>query len=525
MVCEIFFSVLYITHLATDIARDKRLSDLPAITTASFDNSLASAEKGGRGIHDCSPLDRHFLSYGERGSPPQVRLQEIGGGTPQYSTAKSIVSNVAVITTPSAEPTIAGEPPLPSTSSGPATTPDQGQEQEPAGRLAGGESHPPSAFDSTAHSHSRTRSRASQASGLLSIITLPSFIAHERSRPHSTSAGVQAESPVRPPPRRRYSAFGQRFSGSDSADEGAGGKRSPLHIFTSALKRSNSATSPVRSFSPPSRRSSRRSLGRLNLSSGNADEAAIEWKRLPPLPSGIHPTQPRRASAAEEPATERLPSYCESESGPPLFLPVHIPLPPSPSTLASSVSSLSYAPPSPEGIAPTNGFTTTYASYPPLPPSVPSTPGQFSYPPTPHSVNTSADSRMAHPTDHTVALAINTLNSLPGGADRTDPNLVSPMTATTLRARPGNYDGFMPPSPDGYDGPELPAYRRSVGSTHPQHSYIQEAVLPSPPLPAIPVTPPPPPPMSPRGPRPLPPTPGQLSRSGTLSSQMSSIGL
>ena len=108
------------TRLQSDIAWGGQLSDLPTFATNSLVNSPTSLEKSRSVIQGRSPLDRHPPPHGEQESPSQARLQEIGGGKPWYSMARSIISNVAVITTPSAEPTIAGDSPLPSSSSGQA---------------------------------------------------------------------------------------------------------------------------------------------------------------------------------------------------------------------------------------------------------------------------------------------------------------------------------------------------------------------------------------------------------------------
>ena len=499
---------------------DRRLSNLPNLTTGPFDYVPSSLEKSGCNIRDLSPLDRHPHSDGEGDSALaiQPRLQEISGNKPRYIIADSIVSNIALITTPQTESLV-------STSPGPATT--SNQEQEPVERSAGGESYPPSALDSA--SLSTVGPRTSQASGLLSIITLPSFIVNDRPRPYSSSAGAQIESPIRPNNyhRKRYSIFGQRLSGTESIppispaiSEDTGGKRSrptssSLQIITSVLKRSGSTASSVRSHSPSSRRSSRRSLGRLNLTPASDDEAAIQWKRLPPLPhaQGIRTTQPPESNTAgrvEEFSTERLPSFRENEFGSPIFLAAHIPLPPSPSTLASSVSSLSYAPPSPQEIPPINGFTTPYASlYPPLPPSIP---------PTPNSTDKFVGSYTVRRADRTVSPATSTPRNLPSELGETQSNLDTPTTPTALiSVSPKNNNDFLP-----YGLNDDSTVYRMSASAYSQHSSIREFVLPSPSLLGARLSPPPP--MSPRGLRPLPPTPGKLSRSVTLYSQTSFTG-
>ena len=464
----------------------------------------------------------------------QPRLQEIGGNKPRYFSTSSIVSSVALITIPHTEPPAAVSS-LVSTS--PELAPIPNEEQEPVERSASGEiHHPPSTFDSTGLSTAGLR--ISQASGLLSIITLPSFIVNDRPRTYSSSAGVQIESPVRPNNyhRKRPSIFDQKLSGTESISpispansEDTGGKRSrptssSLQIITSVLKKSGSVTSSVRPYSPSSHRSSRRSLGRPNLSPGSDDEAAIQWKRLPPLPPAqctrtTKPPQNRTVSGVEELSTERLPLYRENKPGPPILLTAYVPLPPSPSTLASSVSSLTYAPPSPEDIPPINGFTTPYALYPPLPPSNPPSPRQFNYPPTVNPVDRSMDAHTVHRADRTVSLAISTLPRLPSEVGETQLNLNDPTTATTpISTLPRNNNGFLPYGPN----EDATIYRRSA-SAYSQHSSVQELVLPSPSLLGV-VRSSPPPPMSPRGPRPLPPTPGQLSRSVTSYSQTSSTG-
>ena len=465
----------------------------------------------------------------------QPRLQEIGGNKPRYfSTSESTVSDVALITTPHTEP-LAAAPSLLPTSLEPAATPNQEQE-EPVERSAGGGDHHPPTFDSTRLS--TAGSRISQGSGLLSIITLPSFILNDRPRPYSSSAGAQTESPVQPNNyhRKRPSVFGQRLSGAESIppispanSENTGGKISrptsnSLRIITSVFRRSGSTVSSVRSCSPSSsRHSSRRSLGRLNLSPGSEDEAAIQWKRLPPLPpaQSIRVTQSpqsRTGSGIDEFSTERLPSYRESDPRSPIFLAAHIPLPPSPSSLVSSVSSLTYAPPSFEDISPTNSFVSPYSSYPPLPPSIPSSPRQFSHPPTPNSTERFIDTHTVYRADRTVSFAISTLRRPPSevGETQSNPNTLSIVT-TPISVLLGNNNGPPPYGPND----DATVYRRSAPA-YSRHSSVQELVLPSPS--SLGVRSSPPPPMSPRGPRPLPPTPGQLNRSAMLYSRTSFTG-
>ena len=456
------------------------------------------------------------------------RLQEVSDNKPRYFSANSIVSNVALITT---QPAAAASS-IVSTSPELAAQPDFGQ--EPVESFAEDETNPPSAFNPA--DFNRTRSRASQASGLLSIITLPSFIANDRPRTYSSSAGVEMESPVRPHNhhRKRSSIFGQRLSGTGSVppvspvnDEVAGGKRSrpasgAIQVITSALRRNGSASSSVRSSSPSSRRSSRRSLSRPNLSLGAEDEAAIEWKRLPPLPTtqGNRPTpssQSRRMSGVEDLSTELLSSRRENELNSPVFLPAHVPLPPSPSTLASSVSPLTYASPPSEEIPSTNSLTTPYPSYPHLSHPIPSAPGPLSYPPTPRSTNRSMEAHTVRVGDRTVSPAISALGRLPGDADRAHLNL-NTQTAATLSASPGHNARLLPYGPDN-DGTERSIRRDSPVSLYSRYSDIQELVLLPPP--SLAASSSPTPPSSPRGPRPL-PTPGQLGRSGTPHSQTSS---
>ncbi|KAF9646228.1 hypothetical protein BDM02DRAFT_3130526 [Thelephora ganbajun] len=516
-------------------ARDKRLSNLPTFTRRSSDPIVTgTSEKSGYSIPDCLPLDRHFRRGSEGASPLATapRLQEIGSNKPRYFNTNSIVSNVALITTFYTDPAAVTST-LVSTSPAPAIESDQ----EHVERSAKGKNHPSSALN--APNFNTARSRGSQGSGMLSIITLPSFIANDRPRPYSTSVAVQIESPVRPHNhhRKRSSIFGQRFSGTDAVppvspvnDEDGSGKRSRptsavLQIFNSVLQRRGSTSSSVRSSSP-SRRSLRRSQGRLNLSFGAEDEAAIEWRRLPPLHS-VHDTSAiqipdsHRASGSEDFLPERLPSYCEDESKLPGLLAAHIPLPPSPSTQASSVSPLTYAPPSPEEIPPLDGFTTVYSSHPLLLPSTPSTPVPFSYPPTPRSTDKFVDPHMTHPVDRIVSPTTSTFRHLSGDVDRNLSNLNTP-TIPTLSAFPGSNDGSLPYGPND-DGAGWSAYRRSAISAYSQHSNVQELVLP--PAPLLTVPPSPLPPISPRGPRPRPlPAPGQASRSGTLYRQTSPTG-
>ena len=409
------------------------------------------------------------------------------------------------------------------------------------------------------------------------------------------------ESPIRPHQRKRSSLFGHRLSGTDfvppvspvndedtSSSNGSRPVSGALRIITSMLKRRGSASSTsLRSSATSSRHSSRHFPRRTNLSLGAEDEAVIEWKRLPPLPSahGTSATQTpqsRRATGAGDFPTGRLPSYHEKEPNPPGFFAPYIPLPPSPSILASPVSSLAYAPPSPTEIPPINGFTTPYTSYPPLPLSIPSTPGSFCYPPlppsipstprsfdhpplppsipptprsfsypplppsipstpeafeypplppsvpptprpfsypnAPHPADEFADARSIHTTDPTVFLVANALHRLPSDAGRPHSSLNIP-TATALSAFTGNNDDFLPHYPNN-SGVGNPIYRGSTVSVFSHHSIIQD-----PPLPPLLLTFPSSPsrPMSPRGPRPL-PVSGHLSRSGTLRSQASSIG-
>ena len=363
------------------------------------------------------------------------------------------------------------------------------------------------------------RSRVSQASGL-SFITLPSFIASDRPHHYSSSVGVQTESPVRLHHRKRSSLFEQRFGidavnpispGNEEGMGSVGARPMPgaSQNIPLQLKRKGTTPPPVISPSPPSR-PPRRFPGRLNLTLGAGDEAITEWRRLPPLPSS-QPSQSSRATEVEDLPMERLPSYYEEEPKPPAFSAWHVPLPPSPSTLASPGSSLSYATSSPAEIPP-------YTTYPPLPYSTPSTPRSFNHPPTPRSTDEFMDAYSTPPADPTVSLAINTLHHLPGDAGWTRSNFSTP-TTTTHSTFPGSNDGSLSYySPIG-DGAGRSVYRRSIVSAFSQGSAIQELVLPSPPPSIFPSSPPPP--MSPRGPRPL-PTSGQLKRSGTSHTQASS---
>ena len=253
-----------------------------------------------------------------------------------------------------------------------------------------------------------------------------------------------------------------------------------------------------------------------DLSPGSEDEASIQWKRLPPLPfaQGIRTTQSpqSRTGSGVELSAERLPSYRESDPRSPVFLASNIPLPPSPSTLASSVSSIIYASPSLEDIPPANGFITPYASYPPPPPSIPPSPGQFSYPPTPKFTNRFTDTHTVHRADRTVSLLIGTLRRSSREAGRTRLNLNTLSTGTTpICVLPRNNDGLPPYGSKG----NTTIHRRSALG-YSRHYSLPELVLPSP---LLGVESSSPPPVSPRGPRPLLPTPGQLNKSATLYSQ------
>lgn len=389
---------------------------------------------------------------------------------------------------------------------------------------AEGDAHSPSDFNTANFNPARTSSRCSETSGLLSIITLPSFIANDRPRTYQSSSGARIESPIRSSHHhKRSSLLGQEFSRTGTPvspvnDEDAVGKEGrpasgTLQIITSALKRRSSSSS-TRSTPTSSRRSSRRFLGKSNLSHSAEDEAVIEWMRLPPLPS-THST-----SAAQTPQSggetgekdfpaERLPSYCEEEPEQSDFLALHIPLPPSPSSM---VSSLAYALPSPVEMSPIKGITTPHTSYPPLPPSIPPTPEPSSHPPTLQSPDRSTDARRARSADSIVSLAMSTLRRLSGsvGWTHSDPN--TPTTATP--ALPGNNNGFSFYGPSG-DGTGSSIYRGSTFS-----AFSQRSTLASPP--SLLVSPSSPPrPMSPRGPRPLLPQ-SQLSRNGSLYSPGSS---
>ena len=407
------------------------------------------------------------------------------------------------------------------------------------------------------------------------------------------------ESPIRPHQRKRSSLFGQRLSGTDCAppvspvgdeDTSSNGSRpvsGALRIITSMLKRRGSASSSsLRSSTTSSRHSSRHFPRRANLSLGAEDEAVIEWKRLPPLPSApgssaTQTPQSRRATGVGDFPAGLLPSYHEKESKPPGFFAPFVPLPPSPSVLVSPISSLAYAPPSPTDIPPTNGFTIPYTSYPPLPPSVPSTPGSFYYPPLPpsipstprsfdypplppsipstpgsfsypplppslpstpdaskyplppsipssprpfsyphtlHSTDGPVDARSIHMGDSKAFLATAPPPRLFSGERRPYSSLDTP-TTTVLSAFPGTNDGFLPHCPNN-DEAGHPVHRGSSVSAFPQHSTVQKLAL-SQPLLTFPSSPSRP--MSPRGPRPL-LAPGNLSRSGTLHSQAGSIG-
>ena len=441
----------------------------------------------------------------------QPRLHDIGGFRPQYFNTDSIVSDVALITAPHADAAAA-------TSTIGSTSFDLAAKSEPeiVEYPPEGETHPPPAFNNS--NFNRSRSRISQASILSSIITLPSFIGHDRPQPYSSSVGMQTESPVRLHHRKQSSLFEHRY-GIDAvtpippvSEEGVddfGGQPTPGASLTvpSQSRRKGAAPPPVTFPSPPSR-PQRRFPGRLNIALGAGDEAITEWRRLPPLP----PTRPPRSfGATEEDYPERLPSYYEEEPKPPPFSAWNIPLPPSPSTLASMESTLSYATHSPAEIPP-------YSSYPPLPPAIPSTHGSFSYPPTPHSADRFLDSYSTHTADQSVSLAINTLRRLSGDAGWSPPNMNTPTTAA-LSAFPGSADSSLPYySPFG-DGPGRPAHRRSTVSAFSQNSAIQEVALPSPPSSIFPSSPPPP--ISPRGPRPR-LVSGQLKRSGTSHTQASS---
>ena len=363
-----------------------------------------------------------------------------------------------------------------------------------------GETHLPSNFSTT--SFNTTRSRGSQA---LSVITLPSFITNDRPRPYS--GGARMESPIRPYQRKRSSFFDHRFSGTDSAppvspvnddeasDNGSRRASGALRIITSMLKRRGStSSSSVRSSATSSRHSSRHFPRRPNLSLGAEDEAVIEWKRLPPLPSA-HGTsasqtpQSRRATGVQDFPTERLPSYYENEPNPPGFLATHVPLPPSPSVLASPVSPLAYAPPSPAETPPIKGFVFR-SSYPPLPPSIPPTPGSFGYPPLPPSIP-STPRPFSYP-------------PLPPSIPSTPRSCSYPPLPPSTPPTPRSYEypplpPSIPPTPRSFKYPPLPP---SIPSTPGSFRY--------PPLPpSIPSTPrsfeyPPLPPS-------IPPTPGRFS--------------
>ena len=446
----------------------------------------------------------------------QPRLQDIAGFRPQYFSADSIVSNVALITAPHKDST----PAVGATSTIGSTSLDQAakSDSEIVECPVEDESLPPSAFNNT--NSNMARSRVSQASGLSSIITLPSFIASDRPQRYSSSVGAQTESPVRLHHRKRSSLYEQRF-GIDAVnpifpgnEEGMGGgwaqpTPGPSQTIPSQSKRKGTAPPPVTSPSPP--RPPRRFPGRLNLLLGARDEAITEWRRLPPLPPAQPPQSPRATRVEDLPA-ERLPSYYEEEPKPPAFLARHVPLPPSPSTLASPGSSLSYATSSPTEVPP-------YVTYPPLPHSTPSTPRSFSHPPPPHSTDEFVDAHSTLPADPTGSLAINTRRRLSGDVGRTRSNFSSPTTAIRSAIPGSNNGSLLYSSPIG-DGAGRSVHRRSsISSAFSQGSVVHELVLPSLPPSIFPSSPPPP--LNPRGPRPL-PTSGQLKRSGTFHSQASS---
>ena len=435
----------------------------------------------------------------------QPWLQEVGSSKPQYFNTNSIMSNVASITTPYTDPV---------------------SDLEPTERFAEGESFHPFAFNTTGCNSARSRS--SYASGLLSIITLPSFITNDRPLPYSSPVGVRVECPVRlnNHHRKQSSLIGRRFSGTDSVlpvssvnDDDMSSKWS-LQIITSALEWSSSISSPVGLHSPS--RSPRSSQGRLNLSLDAEDEAAMRWRELPSLPStqgvsSIQTPHSRRATGVGNFSTEWLPSYCEKELKPPGFFAARVPLPHSPSTPPPSVSPLRYALPSPDGIPPTNGFTTPYASYPLLPSSISPSPGPFSYPPTPRSSDKFMDVHTIHRADQTLSLTINTPHRLSDVVCRTHSKLYTP-TTPTLFALPGNNSGFLPYAPDD-DRTRGSIYRRSGVSAYSQSSTIQDILLPPPP--SLAASSSPSTPVSRRGPRPL-PIPGQAGRSRTPYSQKGS---
>ena len=448
------------------------------------------------------------------------RLQKVGDNKPRYFDVHSIVSDIASVTAPHPDSTAVSTPLEPTTSSDLETVENPGE----------GESHPPPAFDTTGFD--TARSRSSQTSGLLSTITLPSFITNDRPRTYSSSAGMQMESPVQPRHRKHSSLFGQRFSGIDVVQpvspvngEDMDGKRSrpmssTLQTIASVLKRNDSASSSVKSATPSCR--SRRFPGRPNLSLGTGDEAVIEWKRLPPLPSAqgtptTQTPQSSRAAGVEDFPKEGLPSGHGGEPESP-FLAPHVPLPPSPSTLASSASSLAYAPPSPVEIPPINGFTTPYTSYPPLPHPLPSTSRPFGYLLAPHSAEDFTAAHMIPTGDSTVSTEINTLHHLPGSVGWARSDSITSTTAT-LPAFSGNDDSLLPYGPND-DGAGRSIYRESTVSAYSQYSTAQELALP---LPSFTSPSSPSRPLSPRGPRPLPVT-GQPSGSGMAYSQVDSTG-
>ena len=563
---------------------DKRLSSAPTFITKSYDVTPGSPEKNEGTTLDRSPLDR-LLPLDCQGGPtlpPKPQLQEISRKNPRYFSTESFSSDVVVLTAPPVDPT-----PTSSTAVSNPFEPAPQSDQEFTEPSSEGESHPPAFFNATLFS--TEKSRHSNGSGLLSIITLPSFITNDRPRTHSSSTAVKLESPVRPhsPYRKQSSNLSQRFSGTDSgttaspvSDGDASSKRNrptstTLQILTSTLKRNSSTSSFLRSPSPSSRRSSRRSLGRRNPSLGAEDEAVIQWRKLPPIPlvQGTPPLQNspnQRAGEVKDSPIERLPSYTSRDSRPRFFLASQIPLPPSPSTLNSSVSSLAYAPPpSPQEISPINDFTALYLShfplppsvpstpgsfvfpplppsipstprqfnfpplppsipstpgtfcYPSLPPSIPSTPGQFSYPPLPPSVPLTPSStdkfpgvHMGHATDRLVSLAIGSLRRLSREVCRPQSDFDALSTAT-VSAFPGKINGHNG------DGNEFSIYQRE-SSVYSETSGAQGLVLSPKPSFSSPSSPPPT--MSPRGPRPrpLPMTPTQLNRSRTWHPKTSS---
>ena len=300
------------------------------------------------------------------------------------------------------------------------------------------------------------------------------------------------EGPLQDHHRKASSLFGYLFGGIDAIppvspanDEDASGKKSwptssTLQSITSVLKRSDSApTSPRRSPSRPFPR-------RLNISLGTGNEAVTAWKRLPPLPSvqgvlATNPSQSHRAADVED--LPKSPFHHKEEPKSPGFRTSHDTLPASPSTVASSESSLVYAPPSPTEIPPINGLTIPHTSYPPLPTSVPSISGSFSYPPTPRCADNFMDTRAIHAVGQ-IAHPVTNNSPLPYGPDR--------------------------------DGVGRSIRLGSMVSAFSQHSTAQELVLP--PLALLDSPPSPSRSMSPKGPRPR-PAPGQLSRSAAHSQE------